>query len=88
MGRQGKETEVDASKIFYLRVYIPLLHTYPPLGCSPAEVMLGPEVSRKRARATEGVWRRPYSCAELALGYDRAGGDGQRQGENVPLELF
>ena len=34
------------------------------------------------------MWRRPYSCAELALGYGRAGGDSQRQGKNVPRGLL
>ena len=34
------------------------------------------------------MWRRPYSCAELALGYGRAGGDSQRQGKKVSRGFF
>ena len=34
------------------------------------------------------VCHQPYSCAELELGYGRAGGDSQRQGEKVPRGLF
>ena len=34
------------------------------------------------------MWRRPYSCAELALGYGLAGGDSQRQGEKNPRGIF
>ena len=34
------------------------------------------------------MWRRPYSCAELALGYGRAGGDSQRQGKKFLADFF
>ena len=34
------------------------------------------------------MWRRPYSCAELALGHGRAGGDSQRQGKKFLADCF
>ena len=57
----------------------------PPLGCSPTGVVLGSEAPPTRAKAPEGVWRRPYS---LALGHGRAGGERQRYGQKVPRNFF